>query len=54
MGGGDASVKDPKEVLKTTAQKFYDVWLSKCMIGSAMAGSMAFNAQFANIIAAVF
>ncbi len=43
-----------KEVLKTTAQKFYDVWLSKCMIGSAMAGSMAFNAQFANIIAAVF
>ncbi len=43
-----------KDVLKTTAQKFYDVWLSKCMIGSAMAGSMAFNAQFANIIAAVF
>ena len=43
-----------KEVLKTTAQKFYDVWLSKCMIGSAMAGSMAFNAQFANIIAAIF
>lgn len=43
-----------KEILKTTAQKFYNVWLSKCMIGSAMAGSMAFNAQFANIIAAVF
>lgn len=43
-----------KEVLKTTAQKFYTVWLSKCMIGSAMAGSMTFNAQFANIIAAIF
>jgi len=41
-------------VLKTTAQKVYDVWLAKCMIGSAMAGSMAFNAQFANIVAAIF
>jgi hydroxymethylglutaryl-CoA reductase (NADPH) len=42
------------EVLKTTAQKIYDVWLAKCMIGSAMSGSMAFNAQFANVVAAVF
>lgn len=43
-----------KDVLKTTAQKFYDVWLSKCMIGSAMAGSMGFNAHFANVVAALF
>jgi hydroxymethylglutaryl-CoA reductase (NADPH) len=41
-------------VLKTTAQKMYDVWLAKCMIGSAMSGSMAFNAQYANVLAALF
>lgn len=43
-----------QDVLKTTAQKTYDVWLAKCMIGSAISGSMAFNAQFANIVAAIF
>jgi hydroxymethylglutaryl-CoA reductase (NADPH) len=41
-------------VLKTSAQKVYDVWLAKCMVGSAVSGSMAFNAQFANIVAAIF
>lgn len=43
-----------KEILKTSAKAMYDVWLAKCMMGSAMAGSMAFNAQFANVIAALF
>jgi hydroxymethylglutaryl-CoA reductase (NADPH) len=43
-----------KGVLKTTAQKMYDVWLAKCMMGSAMSGSMAFNAQYANVVAALF
>ena len=43
-----------KGVLKTTAQKMYDVWLAKCMIGSAISGSMAFNAQYANVVAALF
>lgn len=43
-----------KTVLKTTAQQIYDVWLSKCMIGSAMSGSMGFNAQYANVLAALF
>lgn len=43
-----------RDVLKTTAQKVYDVWLAKCMIGSAMAGSMGYNAHFANSIAALF
>lgn len=43
-----------EKILKTTAQKAYEVWLAKCMIGSAMSGSMGFNAQYANIIAAVF
>ncbi len=42
------------DTLKTTAEKFYEVWLAKCMIGSAMAGSMGFNAHYANIIAAMF
>ena len=46
--------KTLNETLKTTADKFFEVWLSKCMIGSAMAGSLGFNAQYANIIAAIF
>jgi len=41
-------------VLKTTARAVYDVWLAKCMVGSAMSGSLGFNAQYANIIAAMF
>ena len=43
-----------KDVLKTDAEKFFDVWLAKCMIGSAMSGSLGFNAQYANIVAAMF
>jgi len=43
-----------KEVLKTTPEEFFEVWLSKCMIGSAMTGSLGFNAHFANIVAAFF
>jgi len=43
-----------KEVLKTTSEKIYEVWLSKCMLGSAISGSMSFNAHFANVIAAIF
>lgn len=43
-----------KEILKTTPQKIYDVWLSKNMIGSAMSGSLGFNAHFANIVSAIF
>jgi len=42
------------DVLKTTAKTIYEVWLAKCMIGSALSGSLGFNAQFANIIAALF
>lgn len=43
-----------KEVLRTTPEKFFDIWLAKCMIGSAMSGSLGFNAHFANIAAAFF
>jgi hydroxymethylglutaryl-CoA reductase (NADPH) len=53
-----AEVTIPARVLsavcKTTAQKAYEVWLAKCMIGSAIGGSMGFNAQYANVIAALF
>ena len=43
-----------QQTLKTTAQKMYDVWLSKCVMGSIMSGSMAYNAQYANVLAALF
>lgn len=43
-----------KDVLKTTAEKIFEVWLAKCMIGSAISGSLGFNAHFANIVAAFF
>jgi len=43
-----------KSVLKTSSEKIFDVWLSKCMLGSAMSGSLGFNAHFSNVIAAIF
>ena len=41
-------------VLKTTPYKIEEVWKAKCMIGSALSGSLGFNAHFANVIAALF
>lgn len=53
-----AEVTIPKNilssVLKTNAKNVYETWLAKCMVGSAVSGSMGFNAQYANIIAALF
>lgn len=43
-----------RDILKTDAKKAYETWFAKCMLGSAMSGSMGFNAQYANIIAAIF
>lgn len=43
-----------KNILKTTPQRIYDVWVGKCMIGSAMSGSLGFNSHFANIVAAFY
>lgn len=43
-----------KEVLKTSAEKIYEVWLSKNMLGSAMSGSLGFNAHFANVVSSIF
>ncbi|MEK7450966.1 MAG: hydroxymethylglutaryl-CoA reductase [Patescibacteria group bacterium] len=48
------SEKVLKEVLKTDSEKLFDVWLAKCMIGSAMSGSLGFNAHFANVIASFY
>lgn len=43
-----------KEVLKSSSEKIFDVWLSKNMLGSVMSGSLGFNAHFANIVSAIF
>lgn len=43
-----------KSILKTTNEKIYNTWKAKCLIGSALSGSMGFNAHHANIIAAFF
>jgi hydroxymethylglutaryl-CoA reductase (NADPH) len=48
------SKKVLREVLKTNAKKFFDVWQAKCIMGSILSGSMGFNAQFANVVAAIF
>lgn len=42
------------ELLKTTPEKIIDVNIRKNLLGSARAGSISFNAHFANIIAAIF
>lgn len=56
QGWGEIIIKEKiiNKILKTTSQKIFDVWLAKCMIGSAMSGSMGFNAHYANIVAAFF
>ena len=43
-----------KDVLKTSPKVMADIVYRKCLIGSALASSYGFNAQFANVIAAVF
>ncbi len=43
-----------EKVLKTNAQLIFNVWLGKCMYGSAMSGSLGFNCHFANIVAAFY
>jgi hydroxymethylglutaryl-CoA reductase (NADPH) len=43
-----------KEVLKTTPEKIVEVVQRKQWLGSMMSGSMGFNGQFANVVAAMF
>ncbi len=53
-----AEIIIPKEIvekkLKATSAAIAEVNLSKNLIGSAISGSMGFNAQFANMIGAIF
>ena len=53
-----ASVNIPEkiieDILKTTSEKLIEMNYRKNLLGSAAAGALAFNAQFANIIAAMF
>lgn len=41
-------------VLKTTPDRFEEVWKVKCMIGSSLSGSMGQNAHIANVVSAMF
>lgn len=42
------------EVLKTTPEKIDSIAKEKCLVGSAISGSLGQNAHFANMIAALF
>lgn len=42
------------EILKTTPEQIHKIAVTKCLIGSAVSGSLGFNAHFGNIIAAIF
>jgi len=41
-------------VLKCTPKQIEQIWKAKCMIGSAISGSIGFNAHHANIVAAIY
>lgn len=43
-----------ENVLKTSPQKIQEIWKAKCLIGSALSGSIGFNAHHANIVAAFY
>ena len=43
-----------KEILKTNPEHIVEVNVRKNLLGSARAGSISFNAHFANIVAAIF
>jgi len=43
-----------KNVLKTSPKALFEVWKTKCLIGSALSGSIGFNAHHANIVAAFY
>ena len=60
-GRGKSVVADiliPKDIvakkLKTTAEAIVEVNIAKNLIGSAASGSMAYNAHYANMVAAIF
>ena len=50
----ELSAKLVKDKLHTTAEEIADLNTRKNLVGSAKAGSLGFNAHFANVLAAVF
>ncbi len=48
------SKKNVESILKTSVDRMCEVWKAKCLIGSALSGSMGFNAHHANVVAAFF
>lgn len=48
------SKKTLREVFKTNSHDMYKLWLNKCVVGSAISGSLGFNSHFANIVAAFY
>jgi len=42
------------QVLKTTPERLFSVWLGKDLLGSAISGSLGYNAHFANIVVAFY
>lgn len=42
------------EILHTTPEKIVEVVYRKCLLGSAVAGSLGYNSHYANIVAAIF
>lgn len=48
------SEQNVESILKTSVDNICEVWRAKCLIGSALSGSMGFNAHHANIVAAFF
>ena len=53
-GRGKSVVADISKKLKTTAEAIVEVNIAKNLIGSAASGSMAYNAHYANMVAAIF
>lgn len=48
------SKENVQKILKTSPQSVFEVWKAKCLIGSALSGSIGFNAHHANIVAAFY
>lgn len=42
------------DILKSTSEKIFDVWMGKCVFGSMISGSLGFNSHFANVVAALY
>jgi hydroxymethylglutaryl-CoA reductase (NADPH) len=41
-------------ILKTSPSSLFELWQTKCLLGSARSGSMGFNGHAANVIAALY